>query len=47
MIASINMMDHSNQIGGAKIKKCYINDTDKILFGEGGSTAIIVASCHK
>jgi hypothetical protein len=35
----------NNQIGGAK--KCYIDDTDKILFGDGGSSAIIVITKDK
>ena len=34
------------QCGGAKkkkqIKKCSIDDTDKVLFGDGGSSAIII-----
>lgn len=36
-----------NLVGGAKIKKCSINDTDKVLFGDGGSSAIIVITKSK
>ena len=36
----------NNQTGGKK-KKCTIDDTDKILFGDGGSTAIIVITKDK
>ena len=39
-------MDMNNQIGG-KQKKCSIDDTDKVLFGDGGSTAIIVITKNK
>jgi len=41
-------LKNSNNIlvGGAKkqkqIKKCSIDDTDKVLFGDGGSSAIVV-----
>jgi hypothetical protein len=38
-------------VGGAKKqknkKKCTINDTDKILFGDGGSSAIVVITKDK
>jgi len=36
-----------NLVGGAKIKKCSIDDTDKVLFGDGGSSAIIVITKSK
>ena len=39
-------MDANNQNGGGK-KKCRIDDTDKILFGDGGSSAIIVITKDK
>lgn len=37
----------NNQIGGSKNKKCHIDDTDEVLFGDGGSTAIIVITKDK
>jgi len=37
----------NNQNGGTKIKKCSIDDTDKLLFGEGGSSSIIVITKDK
>lgn len=38
----------NNQIGGKNNKfKCFINDTDKILFGDGGSSAIIIITKDK
>jgi len=39
-------LNNINLIGGAK-KKCYIDDTDIVLFGEGGSTSIIVITKDK
>lgn len=41
--------DINNQFGGGKNnqKKCYIDDTDKILFGDGGSSAIIIITKDK
>lgn len=35
----------NNQIGGGK--KCSIDDTDKVLFGDGGSSAIVVITKNK
>ena len=46
-------LSNFNQLGGAKkqnkknSKKCSIDDTDKVLFGDGGSTAIIVITKNK
>lgn len=40
-------IDENNQQGGSKNKKCSIDDTDKLLFGNGGSTAIIVITKEK
>ena len=52
-------MDINNQFGGGnndilirggarkKIKKCSIDDTDKVLFGDGGSSAIVVITKDK
>lgn len=40
-------IDEDNQQGGGKNKKCSIDDTDKLLFGNGGSTAIIVITSEK
>ena len=38
-------MNIDNQIGGGE--KCSIDDTDKILFGDGGSTSIIAITKDK
>jgi len=44
-------LNNNIQFGGAKNKnknkKCTINDTDKIIFGDGGSSAIIVITKDK
>ena len=40
-IKYLELKNLNNQKGG-NIKKCYIDDTDKILFGDGGSSAIII-----
>ena len=46
-------LSNFNQLGGAKkqnkknSKKCSIDDTDKVLFGDGGSSAIIVITKNK
>jgi len=37
----------TDQIGGNKSKKCYIDDTDNIMFGSGGSSSIIVITKDK
>ena len=37
----------NGQNGGAKIKKCHINDSDVVLFGDGGSSAIIIITKDK
>jgi len=43
-----NYLYLNNQIGGNdKKKKCTIDNTDKILFGDGGSTSIIIISKNK
>ena len=44
----IKYLDLKNMIGGKKQqKKCSIDDTDKILIGDGGSSAIIVITNNK
>jgi hypothetical protein len=45
-IKYLELKNFNNQKGGS-IKKCYIDDTDKILFGDGGSTAIIIITKDK
>ena len=41
-------IDTDKQVGGGKKeKKCYIDDTDKILFGDGGSSSIIIITKNK
>jgi hypothetical protein len=37
----------SNQLGGDKNNKCHIDDSDNIIFGDGGSSAIIVITKEK
>ena len=43
---NLKNIDINNQIGGGS-KKCSIDDTDKILFGDGGSSAIIAITKDK
>jgi hypothetical protein len=40
-------INSNNQIGGGSKNKCYIDDTDKVIFGNGGSSAIIVITKDK
>ena len=42
-----NTIDANNMIGGNKNKKCSIDEDDKVLFGDGGSSAIIIISKDK
>ena len=42
----LKKINSNNQIGGNK-KKCYIDETDKVIFGDGGSSAIIVITKDK
>lgn len=43
-LKKVNFVYH---FGGGKTKKCHIDDTDTVLFGDGGSSAIIVITKDK
>lgn len=44
---SIHNVHNVHYVMGGKVKKCNIDKDDKILFGDGGSTAIILLSKNK